>query len=103
MFVPPPLPKINSRFCICEKHTKPVHEQLWQGLPARPRISDLPTHFKTQSWFSGQSFCCWLVEDYLALVLFETLMQGSAKKHRPLALALCRHTSLQAFWLVSKK
>jgi hypothetical protein len=36
------------------------------------------------------------------LVLFETLMQGAAKKHRTQTLALCWHTSLQAFWLVSK-
>jgi hypothetical protein len=34
-------------------------------------------------------------------VLLETLMLKAAKKHRPQTLALCQHTGLQAFWLVS--
>jgi hypothetical protein len=67
------LPKINSRFCIYEKYTKPVHEQLWQGLPARPRFSDLPSHFLTHSWPVARVFVAgWL--KIIGLELFESLM-----------------------------
>jgi hypothetical protein len=67
-----------------------------------PDLATCPRTFKTQSWPVARVFVAGLLNTF-RLVLFETLMQGAAKKHRTQTLTLCWHTSLQAFWLVSIK
>jgi hypothetical protein len=72
MFVPYPCLRLIHGF-VFMKIYKTGHEQLWQGLPARPRFSDLPSHFLTHSWPVARVFVAiWLY--IIGLVLFESLM-----------------------------